>query len=969
MDINALAWGKVDLGIALDTNDINVHEINVVTEHYEDFIIIAILTNLLYLQRIYYYDLSSTMLDIVNYDMDFNIIDLSIQGKAIQDSLLHIILSSGSHITVDISATFPKFFLLIENFPQNFEGSSVTIENSIVIFAGSSIIGDLCTLHNKVYSIILDVPESTLITISDLYISPSPRYSHTLKLIRGEFYLFGGSDKNSFLGDMWKYNPITDKWTLIKPIGNSPSARYLFASDTQGDALLIWGGNDANGLKNDIFLYNVLLNTWTEMIAENGWVPSKRKAACIVLNLPYAYLYGGIDSSGICSDLWRYNFGNNTYKMISTGPAVAYTNCMIFKNEFYVIGGSTYFDAPYGKSMIFSLSDQTWRTSQVTPNYTENVFIHFQSNYFFFGGRRLYEKANNAFIYSNSSTMLDYLNYNDYVYSMAFTYYNKSIYYHGGNYFTTSFTLFKYLPLSRFSKVDLGEICTNYGCTELCSEGTYLDNGICVLCPPGSFAENVGNSYCTQCGSGFYNPLSGGSSSRQCYPCPEGTYNDNIGAFYCKKCPAGSDCPTGSKVPVQSQKSLNKFATFQPDLYTQTDSAPYTSLLQYIGALLIFLLIALINCVKNLRLCIVKLDIFDTLHNHEGEIVKAQKNFIGGVFSVIYFSVSIIVIGSLMCYFFISNINEAKSLIPIVILQDEIPNFAANFEVKIEFHKYGDSCVVSELFSFESIDFCNEQVFVDVVNVEKTIEKLSCDMQTDRTCVVFYQCIGCQIGVGAFISVSLSEKLSYASSISVNVTSDSSIPESRSSVFTSLVPPQGYILIGAVPSEFSFTMTPSYFRATVKQFPSLLTGYHVSQLKSPEIGSINLIENLSINTQLNIIVSLQKVLVGLYTSRDYKQSELLLASTLFGTVTGLAGITGFLMVRAEKRIKKKIKDGRDTNKAQRLKKNRILLLAKYFYHTIRNGFSEIVFDNPEETGFSGPVQRNRVIPNNWFNPE
>lgn len=902
-------WTYVPLyGVVIDTQffDFDAITINPIIDRYGDLLVILVLTHYPEFQFVYYYNLQKKEISNATYEENCEafVQDTNTHAKIIIGDVFHVVLSIGMYLILDLNRTVLSWEKGNANLPEAFYSNSVHKNNTVIAFGGWTLQSGSSLLSNSLISINFSKSTIQFDTISENYLSPSPRHSHTLKLIRGIFYLFGGKNADAFLGDFWKYDPFTDHWEMINSIGNSPSARNLFGASVQGDALLIFGGEDSTALNNDMYMYNILTNTWTEISGTTGDMPSKRKAACVVLNLPYAYIFGGIDSAGICKDLWRYNFGNNTYQFVSSSVPVAYAHCMVEENSFFYLGGSTISDVPYRKKVRYDLTTGKWETSEVDlPNFTENIFADIGKNFIFFGGREKNIRVTNQFTLYQDSGLIDMASFEDYPYSMSYVYYNRSIYYHGGRCIFSPFALSLSQPLSYFSRIDLIEIFKDADVQ--CSKGTYLANGSCELCPVGTYAEGLGNSKCLQCEAGFYNPMSGASIRRQCYPCPEGTFNSKAGASQCKTCPVLSYCPAGSKFPINSFTTFTKDNSVQPDLYSPSYPALYLLLLRYLGAFFVFTAVAIVILVPRFKQQIIKLDLFDSYHNHqEGEFVVVRKNFIGGIFSIAFYGATIIVIGSVMSLYFLDNIGETKTLIPLVILQKDVSKFEADFEITVELEKYGDKCQKELGMDLPS---CSEFIYLNTRNIEIGSDSIECVLDSDKTCKIVYKCVQCSIGIGAYLEILLEEDLSFATSISINVTSDSSIPGSRSSVSLISIPDPGLIFIGPIANEFYLSMTPSYFTSSINSFPSDITGYHVSALNTPQLGSQNLIENLSIVTQLNVKVNLEKDLVGLYTTRFALQSSILLASGLFGTITGMAGIVAMIMAKVEGLVRKREK--------------------------------------------------------------
>jgi len=90
------------------------------------------------------------------------------------------------------------------------------------------------------------------------------------------------------------------------------------------------------------------------------------------------------------------------------------------------------------------------------------------------------------------------------------------------------------------------------------------------------------------------------------------------------------------------------------------------------------------------------------------------------------------------------------------------------------------------------------------------------------------------------IVLELQEEDSYCSSISVNITARSSIPDSESIMETSVAANSYKVFRGYIPTSFYFKMTPSLFKSYVSEYNDD-TGYHVSVDNNPLPGSEYLI--------------------------------------------------------------------------------------------------------------------------------
>lgn len=170
----------------------------------------------------------------------------------------------------------------------------------------------------------------------------------------GNFWLFGGSGIEplggaAFLNDLWKYDPITNQWALMKgdSMGNKsgkygtlgissftnyPGGREEASSwvDTNGNLWMFGGyGFDVNGQLgdlNDLWKYDPSSNVWTWMkgsnvinstnshgvmgVAAASNVPCGRNRAHAWSVNGDLWLFGGFHLGYYC-DLWKFSIASN----------------------------------------------------------------------------------------------------------------------------------------------------------------------------------------------------------------------------------------------------------------------------------------------------------------------------------------------------------------------------------------------------------------------------------------------------------------------------------------------------------------------------------------------------------------------------------------------------------------------------------------------------------------------------------
>eukprot|EP00027_Filamoeba_sp_ATCC50430_P001684 CAMPEP_0168554590 /NCGR_PEP_ID=MMETSP0413-20121227/7863_1 /TAXON_ID=136452 /ORGANISM="Filamoeba nolandi, Strain NC-AS-23-1" /LENGTH=375 /DNA_ID=CAMNT_0008585345 /DNA_START=37 /DNA_END=1164 /DNA_ORIENTATION=+ len=103
---------------------------------------------------------------------------------------------------------------------------------------------------------------------------PGIRIAPNVAIYRNEMFVFGGLKPTfEIANDMWKFNLVTRKWTLLIPEGaaGSPGPIYLgsFRLDEAHRNVILMGGNipiAASGAQsNQTWSYSIRDNTWTEL--------------------------------------------------------------------------------------------------------------------------------------------------------------------------------------------------------------------------------------------------------------------------------------------------------------------------------------------------------------------------------------------------------------------------------------------------------------------------------------------------------------------------------------------------------------------------------------------------------------------------------------------------------------------------------------------------------------------------------
>lgn len=672
--------------------------------------------------------------------------------------------------------------------------------------------------------------------ISDNYVTPTARMYHSMVVINGNIYVFGGESVDGFLSDMWKFTESIG-WESLKIIGDSPGSRSGHAYGADGDIMVIWGGLSTSGYINSMYTYGAISGTWS-LINPTGVLPSPRAGSCLVVNLPLIYIYGGITNSGLVNELWEYSTATNKYTLLYDGGSnnapypSKYPICTDIDQKLIVMFGTGDSETPFESVHAYDFSTNSWQPlftdefSVLSRSLAINVYLG--GDVLVMGGEAWSTDA-----YIDAYVLNLTTGARTYVASLPFYYYggtfatiNNNIYIYGGGSMIGN-TMRISIPTPNLILVNLSDFSSLV--PSICSAGSEGSDENCSLCPAGSYSESQGNAECDKCPAGTYNSISGANSERQCYPCVAGTFSSTIGATYCLQCPNGKYCPVGSTyysgTPLEIMASSS-----QPSNYVVDTSISLQEIAIFAALPMWFLVFMIIYLLlPKLQNIVVKLDLFKTSHNYALIIPMVMtKTKCGGVFSLLFILAAILMISLSTIQYDQKNIEESKALIPLVILSQIEENISADLGVYLTLYSYGGECTSQ----------CGEGGLFDITlnSISYKGFQVTCTVDGDN-CIVYVFCTGCQLGTGATIEYNMQEKASYCSAIMLSINSTSSIPNEYSSVSESALPSENKVFRGFTPTEFYLMMTPSLFISQATEWSSPQTGFHISINENAAPGS------------------------------------------------------------------------------------------------------------------------------------
>ncbi|CAG9336306.1 unnamed protein product [Blepharisma stoltei] len=747
-------------------------------------------------------------------------------------------------------------------------------------------------------------------------LSPTPRMYHSMQPIGQYLYLFGGLGDNGHpLNDFWSFDCINENWSLVSSFGDHPLQRYAYASAVDGDLLLIWGGYGSLGYLNDGYVYDITSNTWT-ILEYTGVAPSPRSGACAGMSGPMIFIYGGETELGLSDEVWYYDFTVKMYTLLDSdnprgpGPLV-YASCRIATTS------NTYLYVMYGEAEdniatnaiygFFALTGEWFSYIDNPDNQTYSrsraAVCKPQGKILIAGGIATGGYPNNDIFYFDTKnkqySTLGSLR--DSVFGPASVYFQNYFYIHGGG-SAVSYLLRYNAPTNKFIRMHLWSSCSNnVTCSFGCSPGSYRTASNCEICPQGAYADQYNMTECTKCPKGKYGPNYGSTSADMCYPCQEGTYNALEGQRYCLACPSGSSCKTGSSYYSHEIEDFSD-KSIQPAIYSvnMSETNRNIRLAEYVigfiglGVILIFIF------VKKAKKLLKYIDLYVSSHNYIlGDPMILRSTQIGGVFSLAFIFGAIIIIFISIFQYASNNIYETKSLVPLVVLEQDVSEFTSYFLLNVTLKNYGSTCAGES-------NSCYHAIFYEINGITGEWSEESCKEIPNGDCQISMVCKHCSIPYEGSIFFTMDDTNAYTSGYTVNFTSSSSIPDKPSSYQTSVLPSKNYVFLGTTPTKIYYTMIPSFYDDKPNDVNH--TGYHVtlgklpdkgSQLKSYELG-------MGFINYLSIVLSIDNS--GLVTTRNDNQTLIVLLTTLIGSVFGiLSGIGGVMNTVEQRWIKFKKK--------------------------------------------------------------
>ena len=192
---------------------------------------------------------------------------------------------------------FQSFDLSIpKNYSRRKDYSFCNIADMIIYFGGYNPYSQFWIFYNDVWGYnIVNHRFFYFASKDDKMVYPRKRAGHSVVVYKQEMILFGGTDLENILHDLWSFNVFKNKWVKWNQLGPVPPGRYAHSSSIVKDTMIIFGGiNSERVIMDDLWFFNLRSIRWSS-ITLTGVVPQPRfRHHSIVIHDTDLYIIHGV---------------------------------------------------------------------------------------------------------------------------------------------------------------------------------------------------------------------------------------------------------------------------------------------------------------------------------------------------------------------------------------------------------------------------------------------------------------------------------------------------------------------------------------------------------------------------------------------------------------------------------------------------------------------------------------------------
>ncbi|XP_068190075.1 rab9 effector protein with kelch motifs [Antennarius striatus] len=249
--------------------------------------------------------------------------------------------------------------------PSPRHGHALALAGNVAfLFGGASSFHheDNKVYYNDFYMLTVSAGDVTWEEIPQSGRIPSAREGHTLCVVKGKLYLFGGAssaDARECLPGVYSFDIVSLTWDYFTISGVAlRSLRH--SSVAVRDNIYVYGGIVGGSPTNDLMVFNTVSLTWTP-VKTNGSLPPALSGQSFALVGDQAFMFGGFDEAGdFCKDLHVLNTENlvwQKWEVKGEAPAACSGQTLTAHHDkdIYLFGG-TNDDTMTSSNEIYKLS-------------------------------------------------------------------------------------------------------------------------------------------------------------------------------------------------------------------------------------------------------------------------------------------------------------------------------------------------------------------------------------------------------------------------------------------------------------------------------------------------------------------------------------------------------------------------------------------------------------------------------------
>ncbi|KAM7166653.1 kelch domain-containing protein 3-like isoform 2-T2 [Macrochelys suwanniensis] len=204
---------------------------------------------------------------------------------------------------------------IIGDSPSPRHGHALTMAgNTAFVFGGCSIYNtfdDQQTYFNDFYMLTITLTDLTWERIPHDGHIPCAREGHTLCVVRGKIYLFGGcstQDAKECLPGVYSFDLSSLTWQKLKTNGIAPQT-LRHSSAVIGENIYVYGGVRNGKAVDDLYMFSTVSLSWTP-VKTTGSAPGARSGHAFATIGQVIYMFGGCSGENIyCTDVHALDTG------------------------------------------------------------------------------------------------------------------------------------------------------------------------------------------------------------------------------------------------------------------------------------------------------------------------------------------------------------------------------------------------------------------------------------------------------------------------------------------------------------------------------------------------------------------------------------------------------------------------------------------------------------------------------------